>query len=112
MMRNNYEDKKVHLEISHSVGSIAFLSHVPVHVLEPVHPPLELDQVGGVGLHSQVDRGLGLVDDDGEPVLGQGGDITEDSGPEQRMTVRRSVRLMSRRSFFREIFLKRRRGIF
>ena len=67
------------------MGSVAFLSHVPVHVLEPVHPPLELYQVGGVGLDGQVDRGLGLVDHDGEPVLGQGGDITEHAGPEQGM---------------------------
>ena len=112
MIRNIYEDKKDHLKISHSVGTVAFLSHVSVHVLEPVDPPLELDQVGGVGLHSQVDGGLRLVDDDGEPVLGQGGDITEHPGPEQRMTVREGVTEMSRRVFFFEIILKRRRGIF
>ena len=57
------------------MGSVSFLSHVSVHILEPVDPALELDQVGGVGLHRQVDRGLGLVDDDGEPVLGQGRDV-------------------------------------
>ena len=90
--------------------SVAFLSHVPVHVLEPVNPPLELYQVGGVGLHSQVDGGLRLVDDDGEPVLGQGGDITEHPGPEQRMTVKEGVKQMSRWPFLFEIFLKRRRG--
>ena len=81
--------------------SVAFLSHVPVHVLEPVHPALKLNQVGRVRLHSQVHGRLRLVDDDGEPVLGQGGDITEHPGPEQRMTVRRGVRRMSRWSFFR-----------
>ena len=75
--------------------TVALLSHVSVHVLEPVDPTLELYQIGGVGLHSQVDGGLGLVDDDGEPVLGQGGDITEHSGPEQRMTAREGVRVMS-----------------
>ena len=75
------------------MSPVAFLPHVPVHVLEPVDPALELDQIGGVGLHSQVDGGLRLVDDDGEAVLGQGGDITEDSGPVQRMTERRGVRL-------------------
>ena len=67
------------------MGSVSLLSHVSVHILEPVDPALKLDQVGGVGLHRQVDRGLGLVDDDGEPVLGQGGDITEHAGPEQGM---------------------------
>ena len=77
------------------MSSVSLLSHISVHVLEPVDPALELDQVGGVGLHSQVDGGLGLVDDDGEPVLGQGGDITEHPGPEQRVTVGRDVRGMS-----------------
>ena len=89
------------------MGPVALLSHVAVHVLEPVDPPLELDQVGGVGLHGQVDGGLRLVDDDGEAVLGQGGDITEDSGPEQRMTERKGVTLSDC-----EIFLQRLRGIF
>ena len=71
--------------------TVAFLSHVSVHILEPVDPPLELEEIGGVGLHSQVDGGLRFVDDDGEPVLGQGRDITEHPGPEQRMTVREGV---------------------
>ena len=48
---------------------VALLSHVPVHVLEPVHPALELDQVRRVRLHSQVHGRLRLVDDDGKPVL-------------------------------------------
>ena len=72
-----------YLKISHSMSPVALLSHVLVHVLEPVDPALELDQVGGVGLDGEVDRGLRLVDHDGEPVLGQGGDITEHTGPEQ-----------------------------
>ena len=102
-MRIIYEDKKVHLEISHSVGSVAFLSHVPVHVLEPVDPALKLDEVRSMGLHSQVDSGLSLghevkikiivlkvmaylVYHDGEPVLCQRRNITENAGPEQGMT--------------------------
>ena len=58
------------------MSSVTLLPHVLVHVFEPVYPALELDQVGGVRLDGEVDRGLGLVDHDGEPVLGQGGDIT------------------------------------
>ena len=79
------------------MGSVSLLSHVSVHFLEPVDPALELDQVGGVGLHRQVDRGLGLVDDDGEPVLGQGRDVGEDPSPEERVTVMEGV---TARSYF------------
>ena len=46
---------------------VALLPHVLVHVPEPVDPALELDEVGGVRLHCEVHRGLGLVDHDGEP---------------------------------------------
>ena len=88
---------------------VALLPHVLVHVPEPVDPALELDEVGGVRLHCEVHRGLGLVDDDGEPdgdgegdhdddlsvkhqatqklpVFRQSGDITENTRPEQRVT--------------------------
>ena len=83
--------------------AITLLPHVPVHVLEPVDPALKLDEVRRMGLHSQVDSGLSLrhkakikmnilqvmaylVYHDGEPVLCQSRNITENAGPEQGMT--------------------------
>ena len=79
------------------MSSVSLLPHVLVHVLEPVDPALELDQVGGVGLDGEVDRGLRLVDHDGEPVLGQGRDVGEDPSPEERVTVMEGV---TARSYF------------
>lgn len=50
----------LYLEISNSVGPISLLPHVPVHVLKPVDPALELDKVRSMGLDCQVDRWLSL----------------------------------------------------
>ena len=85
------------------MSTVTLLPHVPVHVLEPVDPALKLDEVRSMGLHSQVDSGLSLghqvkimmivlqvmaylVYHDGEPVLCQRRNITENAGPEQGMT--------------------------
>ena len=73
------------LEIRYSMSPIALLTHVPVHILEPVDPPLELDQIRRLVLNSQVDRRLSLVDDDRKPVLVQRGNITDHSSPEHGM---------------------------
>ena len=86
------------------MSAITLLPHVPVHILEPVDPALKLDEVRSMGLHSEVDSRLSLRHDvkikmivlkvmtylvyhDGEPVLGQCGNITENTSPEQGMTV-------------------------
>ena len=85
------------------MSAITLLPHVPVHVLEPVDPALKLDEVRSMGLHSEVDSRLSLKNEvmiiviilkvttylvyhDGESVLGQCGNITEDASPEQGMT--------------------------
>ena len=84
------------------MSAITLLPHVPVHVLEPVDPALKLDEVRSMGLHSEMDSRLSLrhevmikivlkvktylIYHDGEPVLGQCGNITENTSPEQGMT--------------------------
>ena len=98
-----------YLEISNSVSPISLLPHVPVHVLKPVDPALELDEVRSMGLDCEMDRRLSLghivmssssrswltslitimaylVDHYGEPVLCQRGNITENASPKQGMT--------------------------
>ena len=49
-----------YLEISNSVSPVSLLPHVPVHVLKPVDPALELDEVRSMGLDCEMDRRLSL----------------------------------------------------
>ena len=42
------------------MSPITLLPHVPIHVLKPVDPAFELDQVGSVSLDCEVDSGLSL----------------------------------------------------
>ena len=49
-----------YLEISNSVSPISLLPHVAVHVLKPVDPALELDEVRSMGLDCEMDRRLSL----------------------------------------------------
>ena len=95
-------ESNFYLEISNSVSPISLLPHVPVHVLKPVDPALELDEVRSMCLDCEMDRRLSLgnvvmsklilqvvaylVDHYGEPVLCQCGNITENASPKEGMT--------------------------